>query len=155
MRHEFPGGEFFALEVARAGTAGIAYDCQLRVGFSCAGLSGQVLAWCDGPDVEAFVDELAVVGRELKGEASLVSDDGRSLSIRLSPLDTLGHFVLRVQVGADRAFRQRHVEVSCSGAFQLDSQDMTALCVAIGGHITSRLEKLQSTSPEASARRST
>lgn len=59
-----------------------------------------VKVWLEWPDIEAFISELTVLVRELKGEAKLFAMSPEDFQLVLSNLDTLGHFGLNFAVGS-------------------------------------------------------
>lgn len=59
-----------------------------------------VKVWLEWPDIEAFISELTVLVRELKGEARLFAMSPEDFQLVLSNLDTLGHFGLNFAVGS-------------------------------------------------------
>lgn len=59
-----------------------------------------VKVWLEWPDIEAFISELTVLVRELKGEAKLFAMSPDDFQLVLSNLDTLGHFGLNFAVGS-------------------------------------------------------
>lgn len=127
MHFDLDNGDYLHLAVVERGTAGIRYDCRVRAELRCGKFVGETNAWLDGPDVEGFLAELRAVADQLKGTATLQSDDCFSLVLRLAPTDSLGHFLLEAKLG-QRAFIQSvEHRTSVSGAFALDASALAGI----------------------------
>ena len=130
MHFDLENGDYLHLAVVERGTVGVRYDCRVRAELRCGKFVGETNAWLDGPDVEGFLAELGAVPDQLKETATLQSDDGFSLMLRLAPTDSLGHFLLEVRLG-QRAFIQSvEHRTSMSGAFALDASALAGLHVS-------------------------
>ena len=139
MHFALPEGEYVLVEVVEPGTAGLAYDCKIRLGFQCSGITAAREAWCDSSDVSGFLNELESLSSTLQGSATLNSDDGRAIRLYVAPVDTLGHFVLEASVVRGRHFGGKYFESSATGAFALSTQQVSDLCSAVGAHLKSCL----------------
>jgi len=127
MHFDLENGDYLHLAVVERGTAGVRYDCRVRAELCCGKFVGETNAWLDGPDVEGFLAELGAVADQLKGTATLQSDDGFSLVLRFVSMDSLGHFLLEAKLG-QRAFIQSvEHRAFVSGAFALDASSLAVL----------------------------
>lgn len=76
-------------------------DLHVEVSATVGAYSVQgVKIWLEWPGIEAFISELIVLVRELKGEAKLFAMSPEDFQLVLSNLDTLGHFGLNFAVGS-------------------------------------------------------
>ena len=135
MHHTFPGGDYLSIEVVRPGTAGVAFDCKMRLSFRCSTITASAEAWCDGSEVAGFVGEMDSLVSSLTGSASLAADDGRSLSVRIAPIDAVGHFAITASISSDRSFEGRIFGSGASASFPLSTQELSDLCSVLGAHI--------------------
>lgn len=137
MRLNLPNSEHVSVEVVAPGTAGIAFDSRIRVTMSCGPIEGEVEAWCDGPDVEGFANDLLALGRDLSGTATLASDDGRSLHFSVRAIDAVGHFVVEVELNHPRVFGRHILEAGCKGTFVLESSALSRFCFDLAQELVS------------------
>jgi hypothetical protein len=127
MHFDLENGDYFHLAIVRRGTAGVRYDCQVRAELRCGKFVGETEAWLDGPDVEGFLAELEAVSAQLKGLATLQSDDSFSLKLRLAPVDSLGHFLLEAKLGQRTFIQSVEHRTSVSGTFAFDASALSSL----------------------------
>lgn len=127
MHLDLENGDYLHLAIVERGTAGIRYDCRVRAELRCGKFVGETDAWLDGPDVEGFLAELGAVANQLKGTATLQSDDGFSFVLRLAPTDSLGHFLLEAKLGQRAFIKSVEHRTSVSGAFALDAGALARL----------------------------
>ena len=130
MRVDFQSGNYLEIEIGR-GTAGIPFDCAITVAMRCAPFEGRISTYADGPDVEVFMRDLSLLSQTLRGEASLVSDDGRGLELNFRTLDSLGHLVAEVQMQERFILRSREFALVCSGVFEFEAQAFGEFCNAL------------------------
>lgn len=127
MNFDLENGDYIRLAVVERGTAGVRYDCRVRAQLRCGKFVGEIDAWLDGPDVESFLAELETVAAQLKGTATLQSDDAFSLVLRLAPTDSLGHFLLEARLGQRVFIQSVEHRNAVSGTFAFDANALTGL----------------------------
>lgn len=127
MHFDLENGDYLHLAIVERGTAGVRYDCRVRAELRRGKFVGETDAWLDGPDVEGFLAELGAVAAKLKGNATLQSDDGFSLVLRLAPVDSLGHFLLEAKLGQREFIQSVEHRTSLSGAFAFDASALAGL----------------------------
>jgi hypothetical protein len=131
MQLDFARNDYFRFEVVAPGTAGMAYDCKIAAAVRCGAFSGTVETWVDGTDVKGFITALNELNATLRGEAILTSDDGRSLTVHIAPLDSLGHYVLKVTMAEDIALGSKTYQSSAAGVFPIEAQALGPICEAL------------------------
>lgn len=127
MHFDLENGDYLHLAVVESGTAGVRYDCRVRAELRCGRFVGETDAWLDGPDVEGFLVELGAVAAQLKGVATLQSDDGFCLALHLAPVDSLGHFLLEAKLGQRTFIQSIEHRTSVSGTFAFEASALTSL----------------------------
>ena len=76
-------------------------DLQVEISATVQAYSARsVKAWLEWPDVEAFIAELVVVVREVRGEAKLYAMSPENFELVVSNLDSRGHFGINFTVGS-------------------------------------------------------
>ena len=83
-----------------------------------------VKAWLEWPDIEAFISDLTVLVRELKGEAKLTAISPEDFQLELSNLDGLGHFGLNFAVGSQHLAGNGHFKCSLQAGFEVELSDL-------------------------------
>lgn len=83
-----------------------------------------VKAWFEWPDIEAFVSDLTVLVRELKGEAKLIAMSPEDFQLERSNLDGLGHFGLNFAVGSQHRAGNGHFKCSLQAGFEVELSDL-------------------------------
>ncbi|WP_319239491.1 hypothetical protein [uncultured Propionivibrio sp.] len=91
----------------------------MKAELRCGKFVGETFAWLDGPDVEGFLAEFEVVADQLKGTATLQSDDGFSLVLRLGPTDSLGLSCLKQSSASEHSYSPSSTKLSYQALLRL------------------------------------
>lgn len=86
-----------------------------------------VKVWLEWPDIEAFISELTVLVRELKGEAKLFAMSPDDFQLVLSNLDTLGHFGLNFAVGSRCQTGNGQIQCSLQAGLEVELSHLELL----------------------------
>jgi len=86
-----------------------------------------VKVWLEWPDIEAFISELTVLVRELKGEAKLFAMSPEDFQLVLSNLDTLGHFGLNFAVGSRCQTGNGQIQCSLQAGLEVELSHLKSL----------------------------
>jgi len=114
------GGESLEIAWYGSGTAGT------RDGIICielfqSNMHAKREMYIEAEDLERFQSEIDELVSGTISSAALVADDSGQSSIKISPLDSLGHFLLVVEI-CDLAFiRQRNFEIGLKAAYKIDT----------------------------------
>lgn len=83
-----------------------------------------VKAWLEWPGIEAFISDLTVLVRELKGEAKLIAMSPEDFQLEISNLDELGHFGLNFAVGSEYQAGNGHFTCGLQAGFEVELSDL-------------------------------
>ncbi|KAE9635977.1 hypothetical protein [Aeromonas veronii] len=83
-----------------------------------------VKVWLEWPEIEAFILDLTVLVRELKGEAKLIAMSREDFQLELSNLDELGHFGLNFTVGSQYLAGNGHFKCGLQAGFEVELSDL-------------------------------
>ncbi|MDP1900730.1 MAG: hypothetical protein Q8K96_09790 [Rubrivivax sp.] len=86
-----------------------------------------VRAWLEWPDVEAFIAELAVVVREVKGEAKLYAMSPEDFGLVVASLDSRGHFGINFAVGSRLHTDNGQFQCDLRGGLEVELSQVEAL----------------------------
>ncbi len=128
MRLELENSSFLELEVTNSGTAGIAYDCALRATLESDICGGNREFYVDGEDVSIFLKDLASISATLSGTAIIKSESPGDFSLKIEPVDRLGHFALTVSIGRQFYIGNKTFMALAANSFSLESQALETIC---------------------------
>ena len=131
MEIEFSSECSFGIKKYSDGTAGIPYDCQIEVYLKSEVSAGPTKFWVDGIDMESFLADLESLGTNLKGAVSLTSMSPGEFLLAIEPVDTLGHFVFKIEIGNRKYISSRWEWASAKNAFPLDSAEVQSICTKL------------------------
>ncbi len=128
MKIEFGEEQYINITVSEKGTVGIPYECRLSVKAQSESFGGFSSAWIDGLDMQAFIEELKEIDKNLKGIAVLKSESPGELNFEIKPADTLGHFVFKLMIGKTTFIQSEACEEKVMIAFPFESQSVSRIC---------------------------
>lgn len=100
-------------------------DLQVEISATVGAYSVQgVKAWLEWPEIEAFISDLTVLVRELKGEAKLIAMSREDFQLEISNLDGLGHFGLNFSVGSQYPVGNGHFKCGLQAGFEVELNDL-------------------------------
>src|SRR5262245_62907101 len=102
MHLRSPSGEI-TLHLLRSvvGQSAAEPDLQVRVNAKVGPFTAtDAGAWLEWPDVSAFIKELEVLARACKGSATIGAMSPADLTLAVSNVDSLGHFILKFSLGS-------------------------------------------------------
>lgn len=85
--------------VLSRGAAEYIYDYNLQITLNSADFNFTHEVWVDGSEVQEFIKKIESLKSSFKGEAKLTSASPDELELLIKPVDALGHFVLKIELG--------------------------------------------------------
>lgn len=116
------------IELVSRGAANYIYDCNLLVSLKTANSFITQEVWVDGDGVRCFLKDLEKLQSSLDGEASIGSYSPGELSILVKAVDSLGHFVLAIELGKQILIGPESFCSKVCDAFPLETALLDKLC---------------------------
>ncbi len=85
--------------VLSRGAADYIYDYNLQITLNSTEFTFTYEVWVDGSEVQEFIKSIKSLKSSLNGEAKLTSESPDELELLIKPVDALGHFVLKIELG--------------------------------------------------------
>jgi len=124
MKIEIQDG-FLDVSVAEKGTVGIPYECMLFTKVRSASFYGESSAWIDGYELKGFIDDLISIGKD---EVKLISESPENLQISIKPVDSVGHFVVKVLVGKLSLIHSEQCIEKTEVVFSVETEQLSKIC---------------------------
>ena len=117
--------------VLSRGAADYIYDYNLQITLSSSDFTFAHEVWVDGSEVQEFIKNIESLKSTLKGEANLTSESPDELELRIRPVDTLGHFVLKIELGNQFMLGNEWYWSKYIDAFPLEAASLELVCEEI------------------------
>ncbi|MCF2828033.1 MULTISPECIES: WapI family immunity protein [unclassified Pseudoalteromonas] len=104
------------------------YDYNLRLTLSSSGFTFTKDVWADGSEVQEFIKNIESLKSTLKGEAKLISESPDELELLIKPVDALGHFVLKIELGNQFMIGKEWFWSKYIDAFSLEAAALELVC---------------------------
>lgn len=118
----------FTIRKIQNGTVGIPYDCAIEVGLASEVSIGNTECWIDGTEMEGFLSELKSLRATLNGKASLSSESPGEFLLELEAIDSLGHFLITIEIGRSKFIYSNQMWASVKNSFPLASAELETIC---------------------------
>ena len=128
MRIKLKEGSFLELGITGKGTTGVPYSCSLRATLVSDICGGNKEFYVDGDEAKTFMKDLNNVSASLKGFAELQSESPRDFTLRIAPVDSLGHFALSISIGHQFFIGSETFLASTANSFSVESQELERVC---------------------------
>ncbi|MCG9761512.1 hypothetical protein L1D50_20755 [Pseudoalteromonas sp. Isolate6] len=117
--------------VLSRGAADYIYDYNLQITLNAANFTFTHEVWVDGSEVQKFIKDIESLKSSLKGEAKLTSESPDELELLIKPVDALGHFVLKIELGNQFMVGTEWCWSKHIDAFPLESASLELVCEEI------------------------
>jgi len=138
MKIEVQDG-FVDISVAEKGTVGIPYECMLFTKVKSTSFYGESSAWVEGYEIKSFIEDLEKLASTSKGEAELTSESPENLQITFKPVDSLGHFVIKISVGKLSFIQSEQCIEKTDVAFSVATEQLSKICNQIISYLNGEL----------------
>ena len=128
MKYQFSANESLQITFREKGIRGIPYDCALNFKLETEDYRGSSSCWIEGEDLSGFCAELKSLEKTLKGMAQLTSASPGELNLKINPINSLGLFVLQVELGSKKIIDRSLFDQSVKSAFELEAQMVIKFC---------------------------
>lgn len=117
--------------VLSRGAANYIYDYNLQIALNSADFTFTHEVWVDGSEMLEFIKNIESLKSTLKGEAKLTSESPDELELLIKPVDALGHFVLKIELGSQFMIGNEWCWSKHIDAFPLETEALELVCEEI------------------------
>ena len=118
------------LEVIVLGRGAAEYtnDFNLRISIIYSDSTFTQEVWIEGLNLENFLKEVQSLKMNLRGEAMLRSESPDEFELLIKAVDTVGHFVLKIELGKQFLIGNEWCWTKRLEAFSLESSELIKIC---------------------------
>ncbi len=111
------------LEIAKENYPSLKISVEIKL----TEFSGSSTAWISQDVLKSFANSLDELSRKRTGQVYLESMSPKHLQLAISPLDSVGHFLLEITVSKHVPIDRKMVDHQVSGGFELDPGNLPEL----------------------------